>query len=84
MLREIITPQSDKYTVQIPKEYINTKVEILVLPFTNQDDKKIDNKNSDALLHQLDKVISTKSKDSLQIDNDTILNPHKELSNDIS
>ena len=33
MLREIITPQSDEYMIHIPKEYINTKVEILVLPF---------------------------------------------------
>ncbi len=33
MLREIITPQSDEYIIHIPKEYINTKVEILVLPF---------------------------------------------------
>lgn len=39
MLREIITPQSDEYMIHIPKEYINTKVEILVLPFayTNED-----------------------------------------------
>lgn len=34
MQREIVTPQSDEYTVHIPKEYINTKVEILVLPFS--------------------------------------------------
>jgi hypothetical protein len=33
MLREIIIPQSDEYMIHIPKEYINTKVEILVLPF---------------------------------------------------
>ena len=39
MLREIITPQSDEYMIHIPKEYINTKVEILVLPFdyTNEE-----------------------------------------------
>ena len=42
MLREIITPQSDEYIVHIPKEYINTKIEILVLPFTYpKEDKKI-------------------------------------------
>jgi len=32
MLREIITPQTQDYTVKIPLEYLNTKVEILVLP----------------------------------------------------
>ena len=46
MLREIITPQSNEHTVHIPSEYINTKVEILVLPFSDhqtadmQQDKK--------------------------------------------
>ncbi len=35
MQREIVIPQSDEYTVHIPKEYINTRVEILVLPFTD-------------------------------------------------
>jgi hypothetical protein len=34
MLREIITPQTQDYTVKIPAEYLNTKVEILVLPFS--------------------------------------------------
>lgn len=41
MLREIITPQSDEYTIHIPKEYINTKVEILVLPFAYTNEKMI-------------------------------------------
>jgi hypothetical protein len=34
MLREIITPQTQDYTVKIPLEYLNTTVEILVLPFS--------------------------------------------------
>lgn len=33
MLREIITPQTQNYTLHIPLEYLNTQVEILVLPF---------------------------------------------------
>ncbi|CAA6801299.1 MAG: Unknown protein [uncultured Sulfurovum sp.] len=40
MLREIITPQSDEYMIHIPKEYINTKVEILVLPFAEVKEEK--------------------------------------------
>ena len=34
MLRMIIKPESNSYVIDIPKEYINTEVEILVLPFT--------------------------------------------------
>jgi hypothetical protein len=37
MLREIITPQTQDYTVKIPAEYLNTKVEILVLPFSEDE-----------------------------------------------
>jgi len=32
MLREIVKPTSEFYNVHIPKEYINRKVEIVVLP----------------------------------------------------
>jgi len=39
MLREIIIPTSEFYSVHIPKEYINHEVEILVLPFSNPSQK---------------------------------------------
>lgn len=43
MLRKIITPQTQDYTLQIPVEYLNTQIEILVLPFDNkEDDSHID------------------------------------------
>lgn len=32
MLRKIVKPTSEFYNVHIPKEYINRKVEIVVLP----------------------------------------------------
>ena len=76
MHREIITPQSGEYTVHIPKEYINTKVEILVLPFSMQNEIQ---KNEDNVLSQLEKIINTKSKNSIKIDEHTILHPHEEL-----
>ncbi|MEZ5673246.1 MAG: hypothetical protein R3E08_13055 [Thiotrichaceae bacterium] len=41
MLREIITPQTQDYTVKIPLEYLNTKVEILVLPLDEPEIKSI-------------------------------------------
>lgn len=34
MIREIVRPKSQDYTIRIPKEYINQEVEILVLPFS--------------------------------------------------
>jgi len=34
MLRWIVRPTSEIYHIHIPKEYINTEVEILVLPFS--------------------------------------------------
>ncbi len=33
MIREIIRPKSQEYTVRLPKEYLNREVEILILPF---------------------------------------------------
>lgn len=35
MVREIIRPTSEHYNINIPKEYINTDVEILILPLNN-------------------------------------------------
>jgi len=35
MVREIIIPKSENHYVSIPKEYINKKIEILILPFEN-------------------------------------------------
>jgi hypothetical protein len=37
MLRQIIKPTSEFYSVHIPKEYLNQEVEILVLPFSYPD-----------------------------------------------
>jgi hypothetical protein len=43
MLRQIIKPTSEHYDLQIPKEYLNHEVEILVLPFSYPSDKEITN-----------------------------------------
>lgn len=37
MVRKIVIPQSTKYVLQIPPEYLRKKVEILVLPFDIED-----------------------------------------------
>jgi len=39
MLREIIKPVSDTYSLHIPEEYINKEVEILVRPFKNSENR---------------------------------------------
>ena len=36
MIREIIIPQTREYMLRIPGEYLNQKVEILVLPFNER------------------------------------------------
>ena len=61
MLRMIIKPDSNSYNIEIPKEYINTEVEILVLPFTydktimvKQNDRSIFKKTSGILKNNID------------------------------
>lgn len=36
MIREIIRPKTQSYTITIPKEYLNKEVEILVLPLSSE------------------------------------------------
>lgn len=36
MLREIIIPKKRDYVIEIPAEFLNKKVEILVLPIDNE------------------------------------------------
>jgi len=40
MIREIIKPTTQNYNIHIPKEYINTEVEILILPFASENNIK--------------------------------------------
>jgi len=47
MLREIIRPTSENYNIHIPKEYINTEVEILVLPFNTLNYKIINKEDNE-------------------------------------
>ena len=47
MLREIIKPTKEDYILHIPKEYINTRIEILVLPYPNMS-TKIKSRNKQA------------------------------------
>jgi hypothetical protein len=37
MVRKIVVPHTTKYTLDIPSEYLNRRIEILVLPFEAED-----------------------------------------------
>jgi len=50
MYREIIVPRSQKYILNIPKEYIDQEIEILVLPFSYHKNKKKEIRNIDPMI----------------------------------
>ena len=49
MVREIIKPVSEIYNLHIPKEYINKRVEILILPFSYNEKNEVMEQNDDVL-----------------------------------
>ena len=49
MVREIIKPVSEIYNLHIPKEYINKRVEILILPFSYNEKNEVMEQNDDIL-----------------------------------
>jgi len=54
MLREIITPNKRRVEIRIPQEYVNKKIEILVLPFFEiEPDEKKENHGYDEDLLKL-------------------------------
>ena len=64
MLREIITPQSNEHTIHIPQEYINTKVEILVLPFNDSSTKEV-KENKKNIFLKTSGLLNSKNVDPL-------------------
>ncbi len=82
MIREIIIPKNEEYLLHIPKEYINTRIEILILPFEAETKNKLNEKSD--ILQRLNQIVQHKSANSIQISQEIILNPYNELSNDIS
>ena len=61
----IIKPESDSYNIEIPKEYINTEVEILVLPFTYN--KTIITKQNDrSIFEKTSGILKNKNIDPMQ------------------
>lgn len=64
MIREIVTPKSENYYINIPKEYINKKVEILVLPFETSIENRSKTTEQD-ILSQTKGILSIKKVDPL-------------------
>jgi len=79
-------------TLNIPNEKLFEKILWLLNRFKNDGVEIITNmkkvkqisKKKNYELNKFEQIINTKSKNSIQIDNFLILNPHSELSNDIS
>ncbi len=64
MLREIIIPRSESYSIGIPKEYINQKVEILVFPLPNSNEG-VNKKTKQDILEQTAGILSSKEVDPI-------------------
>jgi len=79
-------------TLNIPNEQLFEKILWLLSRFKNDGVEIITNmqmvkkplKKRNKKLVKLEQIINTKSKNSIQIDNFLILNPHSELIDDIS
>ncbi len=71
-------------TIDIPDKKSSEKV-ISFLKTLEKDGVKIIKKSKkEELLQEFDEIVKYKSEDSILLDQDSILNPHKELSSDIS
>ena len=49
MIRELIRPQNEQLVINIPREYINKEVEVLVFPILEQDNEHIQTNVSENL-----------------------------------
>ena len=54
MVRKIIKPQSEEYTIHIPKEYIDTQVEILILPLEDMTKTYLTQEQQQELTQRMD------------------------------
>jgi hypothetical protein len=65
MLREIICPQIEEYMLHIPPEYLNKKVEILVLPFFEEETAQKVN-NVQGIINKTAGILKDKSIDPVK------------------
>jgi hypothetical protein len=53
MLREVIRPQHNNFTINIPNSYINREVEFIMFPLDNEDTPKSSEHITDSLFGAL-------------------------------
>ncbi|WP_323586881.1 hypothetical protein [Aliarcobacter butzleri] len=70
MVREIIKPENEIYQLHIPKEYINKRIEILILPFSYNEERKILSKNNEDIFFQTAGILKNKNIDPLKWQNE--------------
>ena len=74
MLREIIKPSNRRLTIEIPEQYVNKQIEILILPFFEMDSHvEVENHGCDENLQRLFKNAS-KVKIDKEVDIDALMN----------
>jgi hypothetical protein len=68
MIRELIRPQNEKLIINIPKEYIDKEVEVLVFPVPQQDDEPIQT-NVSANLEAFRALMKKAKKSNIKVPN---------------
>ncbi len=78
-------------TLTVPNEQLFEKILWLLNRFKNDGVDIVTNREKSSKqnrhnlrLKQFEEIINAKSKNSIKLDNSTVLNPHSELTNDIS
>lgn len=62
MIREIIKPQTQTHTIEIPKEYLNVEVEILIFPIGST---KTPSDQIDQLIRKTSGILSGRNIDPI-------------------
>ena len=71
-------------TLDIPNKESSEKVFSFLKTLEKEGVKVITSSQQDSLLKEFDEILNHKSNDSILLNKDAILHPHKELSSDIS
>lgn len=64
MLREIIELKEQDYLLRIPKEYLNRRIEILVLPFDGEVNES--NRNNEEILKKTAGILKNRNIDPVK------------------
>ena len=65
MIREFVKTKSDKLVIDLPKEYVNKNLEILIFS-NNEVEKHTKNNKSNKLIEEFDKVVKKRVKPNIK------------------